>query len=279
MPPIKKKENAKIVIRWKKRRETGDHHSSAWKIAYADFVTAMMAFFLVMWLINIVTDRSKSTVSNKFDPIAISDAAGGSSGVMGKESVIETFSIEEEESKAEDSEESEFQSQAPRETLPIEKLDSDFEESVSKAQQTLEKVVESQRGKMQVIYETKKDGWRINIIDSQKEPLFDRGSYAIKEEAKKLLSEICTIIKRNDFSIIISGHTDSVKFPTKDYSNWELSSDRANSVRRFFVENGMDMKQILEVRGKADTDPLLPEDPSADANRRVSIFVPSNHLK
>src|ERR1700754_848082 len=225
-------------------------HGGAWKIAYADFVTAMMAFFLLMWLLGSTTDGDKKGIADYFaSPLKIALAggsgAGDSNSVLrgGGESLTSTVG---QVKKGE--------VEAQRNTINLHKL----------------KALASQ-----IRIDMTRDGLRIQIVDDQNRPMFDSGSAVIKPYMRDLLREIGGVLTEVPNRLTLEGHTDSQPFPGGDrgYSNWELSSDRANASRRELIAGGLTDDRVLRVQGLASSQPFDDKDPLAPTNRRISIIV------
>jgi len=304
--------HASIIIKKVKKGGHGGHHGGAWKVAYADFVTAMMAFFLLLWLLNATTEEQKMGISNYFDPTAISRSTrSGSGGVLGGTSItvpgalksassppmISTPQVarpqaERTESTDPDSDdpeniESRLGSEDDAEGLisaeDLEKLLEEREAAQFKAaEQMLRKAIEdsddpevrkmAEEGGLKI--DQSPEGLRIQLLDQEKTALFPLGSAEMFEQTRKLLAKVSEIIAKLPNKIKISGHTDSRPFPPgATYTNWELSADRALASRRALIANGIPQERVAQVVGMADTDPIEPNDPSAPSNRRISIVL------
>jgi len=268
----------------------GGHHGGAWKVAYADFVTAMMAFFLLLWLLNVTTDEQKSGIADYFAPTTVSFSRSGSGGVMGGLSMSEegaksdgaapTVVVE----LAKPSEPTE-DSKADSEVLE-DATDTQLQEEVAAreqtafddAQQLLEATIKSSEDfadiSDQVRIEMTKEGMRIQIVDQDGGSMFGPGNDKMSEKTQKVLAEIAKVINKLPNDISITGHTDAGRFERADgYSNWELSADRANTSRRVLTSAGVQPERMSRVIGRADQDPLTPEDPFLPENRRISILL------
>ena len=245
------------VIVVKKKSGHAGHHGGAWKVAYADFVTAMMAFFLVMWLVN-QSKPVKAAIGGYFrDPVAF-EASGGRGVLPGGDTVNPpkpaTPDAEEEERK-----------RMEAAVLHIrEGLDADAFKSL----------------RDQVEFSITPEGLRIDLVDKDDSTFFDSGSASLHGETERLLSVIAHELGTLDHQVDLEGHTDSRGYASTDkYSNWELSADRANAARRTMERNGLRPDQVTSVRGLADKQLRFPEDPLDARNRRVSILVKSPLLK
>ena len=264
-----------------KRVKKGGHsaHGGAWKIAYADFVTAMMAFFLLMWLLGSTTDGDKKGIADFFNaPLKISLMGGSGSGdsssvVRGggtdlsrsngqvrdgdipvKKKLLNMKSLEAEHKRAE-----------------IAKL----EDLKKKVEDVLEASPKLAAMKSQIRLDMTRDGLRIQIVDEQARPMFDSGSAVVKPYMRELLREIGHVLSEVPNRITLEGHTDAQPFSGGDrgYGNWELSSDRANASRRELVGGGLPEDRMLIVQGLASSNLFVPADPQSPMNRRISIIV------
>ena len=232
-PPI-------IIVKKKIKRGHGGHHGGAWKVAYADFVTAMMAFFLVMWLVN-QSEEVKAGIGGYFRDPGLSEFNGGTSDVPG----FPGESVEDAEDVA-----AERIRRAIAELPELAGLDEQIEVSLSA------------------------DGLRIELIESSRTSFFDSGSTTLKGDSIRVLGVIAEVLGPMDNGVILEGHTDSRPYAGADgYTNWELSTERANAARQVMVHQGLRSTQIQSVRGYADTVPRIPADSFDPRNRRVSIVV------
>ncbi len=253
------KETQPTIVIKKKGGHEG-HHGGAWKVAYADFVTAMMAFFLVMWLVN-QSDAVKKAVQGYFqDPVGFMDKYG-KSVLDGGNSAIENLQFEKDNLES-------------RMSVESEKL-TEVGKQVAQAIQNLPKVGDM---KDQIEIEVTPEGLRINLIDaslvSDSSIFFDLGSSHLKPMASLILSAIASELGKLPNHIVIEGHTDSKGFKSKkSYTNWELSADRANSARRLMEQSGLKSGQVTAIRGYADNKLRDPDNPEDPRNRRVTIIV------
>lgn len=232
----------------------GGHHGGAWKVAYADFVTAMMALFIVLWILG-QDQEVKEAVSGYFkDPVGFSSK--GKNILEGSSSQLINLNLEEEIQKKE----------AERQEL---------EKMGEKLKSEIEGDTELMNISDQVRVEIVKEGLRIELIDSEKDVFFDLGTSELKLDAKRLIQKVGQELSKMPNKIIVEGHTDSRQYSNNGsgYSNFELSTDRANSAKRALVLGGVMESQIDEIRGFADTRLRNPEDPFSFLNRRISITV------
>ena len=297
-------ENQTIVIKKIKKGGHG-HHGGAWKVAYADFVTAMMAFFLLLWLLNATTDEQKLGISNFFSPDAVSDGSSGSGGLFGgttlniegaltssggpSEGAVvvplpstpaaqgdsdgdgadedEAAGDPEEEAGAEPTEADIAQALAEREQAQFERA----EEVLRQAIQSVPELSDLQDS---LIIEQTPEGMRIQLVDQERVSMFPSGSADPAQSTRRLARLVTEVIKQLPNQISISGHTDAVPYRTANgYTNWELSADRANAARRLLIDSGLAPDRLALVQGRADTDPLLPNDPTSPRNRRISFVL------
>jgi chemotaxis protein MotB len=259
----------KIVIkRVRKRGGHEAHHGGAWKVAYADFVTAMMALFIVLWIVaNNVTIRA--SVADYFrDPGAMHKT---SSGVLNGTSSMRPFS---------DSPPLQAPSNPSRIQPSDEKDGAAHQAEADKLREEGEKLIKTiaaipdlAKFKDQIQITLTKEGLRIELIEQSEGLFFDIGSARLKADAAQLLKLIASRIGGFPNDVTIEGHTDSRPYARAGYNNWDLSSDRANAARRVLEENGIREKQITGVNGYADRRLKNPSKPLDFSNRRVTILV------
>ncbi len=282
-------ELAPIIVKKIKKAGHG-HHGGAWKVAYADFVTAMMAFFLLLWLLNVTDAVQKQGISDYFAPTVASSSESGAGGVLGgtsmqtegamtsntgTPSVVSSISPPEEGSK--DDADSDGKSEIDEAEF-LERLaaleEASFEDTRDQIKAAIATDPEMAGLEDNIIIDMTPEGLRIQIVDQYDESMFEPGSVEIKPRIKKLLAKIVKAIEPLPNNIAVDGHTDSSGFSSPTgYTNWELSSDRANSSRRALVEVGLDPERIERVSGKADTEPMIADDPSNPGNRRISMTL------
>ncbi len=265
-----------------KRVKKGGHaaHGGAWKIAYADFVTAMMAFFLLMWLLGSTTEGDKKGIADYFQtPLKVALLSGGS-GSGDSSHVIKGGGTDltrtSGQVKAGDIE-------AKRSTINLAAVKEEQRRGERAKLEALQRVVEdvlAQNPKLaamksQIRLDMTPDGLRIQIVDEQARPMFDSGSAIVKPYMRDLLQVIGEVLGEVPNRLTLEGHTDATPFGAGDrgYSNWELSSDRANASRRELVVGGLPDNRMLRVQGLASSVPLERDDPLAPGNRRISIIV------
>ena len=307
-----------VLIIKKKGHGDHGHHGGAWKVAYADFVTAMMAFFLLLWLLNVTTEEQRLGIANYFMPDSVSRSQSGGGGVLGgvtispgemeKKAAGLVMSIP----RAPDASESETAQDVDGEGKPPERRDPrdpadrianaakdkdkdkdgdvsekrlkeqlarQEEESFRKAEfdlkQAIEDIPDLKQLAENLIVDRTPEGLRIQIVDQGKYSMFPLGSAAPMEHTRKLMNAVARIVQRLPNRISVTGHTDALQFQnnSRNYGNWELSADRANSSRRMLLEAGLPSERINRVIGKAEQEPLFAENPNDPRNRRISIVL------
>lgn len=262
-------------------------HGGAWKIAYADFVTAMMAFFLLLWLLNSVTQEQLEGISNYFSPVSVSRSTVGSGGVLGGSSATVEGSAKSATAKDSVTQDlpppkagsgGEQSSLTPDEETAAEVLRQKEEEQFKEAKEQLENTIAGMPQMKQLadslMIDNTPEGLRIQLIDKEGLPLFPSGSAEPYLHTKRMLELVSKVILSMPQQISVSGHTDAKKFVSDTgYSNWELSADRANAARRELTHFKVPYEKVSLVVGKAATEPLVPEDPQNARNRRLSIVL------
>ncbi|MFM8900008.1 MAG: flagellar motor protein MotB [Burkholderiales bacterium] len=264
-----------------KRVKKGGHaaHGGAWKIAYADFVTAMMAFFLLMWLLGSTTEGDKKGIADYFaSPLKV--AMGGGSGSGDSSSIIKGGGTDLSRSSGQVKR---GDVQAPRSTLNLQALKENqaraetakLEALKEKVQAALAANPKSEALLSQIRLDMTRDGLRIQIVDENSRPMFDSGSAVVKPYMRDLLRDIGLVLAEVPNRLTLEGHTDAQPFSAgeRGYSNWELSSDRANASRRELIAGGLPDTRVLRVQGLASSNLIEPNDPRSPVNRRISIIV------
>jgi chemotaxis protein MotB len=265
-----------------KRIKKGGHaaHGGAWKIAYADFVTAMMAFFLLMWLLGSTTEGDKKGIADYFaSPLKVAllssgSGAGDAAHVVkggGQDLTRSTGQVKRGDMDAK------------RDTVNLHQLKEEqvraeiarLEDLKKKVEDKLESNPELKNLARQMLLEMTHDGLRIQIIDADQRPMFASGSAVVQPYMRQLLRAVGELLAEVPNRLTLEGHTDAQPFGggERGYSNWELSADRANASRRELVGGGLPEEQVLRVQGLAASNPFDRMDPLAPANRRISIVV------
>jgi chemotaxis protein MotB len=278
-----------VVIKKIKKGGHGGHHGGAWKVAYADFVTAMMAFFLLMWLINTTTPEQKRGIADYFAPQSIAQTVSGSGGVLGgkvmgedsahaggAQSVMQKQSPPAPDSKTKAMASGQTQAGAGSTTDGDSSAraaqDGDFAHAAEAIHQAIQNNPDIANLSHQVITENTPQGLRVQLVDQDGRPMFQQGTNEPMPYTKKLLAAVGGIIASLPNRVSISGHTGGNDVNASG-SAWELSASRANQARALLQGGGLGSDRIYEVAGKAGSEPLLPEDPNASANRRLSILL------
>ncbi|WP_119678606.1 flagellar motor protein MotB [Indioceanicola profundi] len=323
-------DQAPIIIKKIKRGEEG-HHGGAWKVAYADFVTAMMAFFLLLWLLNVTTSEQKMGIADYFSPASPSKQESGAGGILSGRTItvegskanassppqitLPTPSIpssnapddgmEDFESSADAAAGSEADGQgrspyiegmaeldaagrraeadrnrdgelSPEEVRDaLAKLEQErFDEAVRKLRQAIQAVPEMQTLAESLIIDQTPEGLRIQLVDQFGYSMFPSGGAQMFPQTAQLLSAVAQAVARLPNRLSVTGHTDGLPFRQgAGFSNWELSTDRANASRRALEAAGVSPDRFESVIGRADKEHLFPEDPNSPRNRRISIVL------
>lgn len=343
-------EGPPIIIKRVKKIE-GGHHGGAWKVAYADFVTAMMAFFLLMWLLNVSTDEQKEAISNYFDPSSprISDRVSGSGGLLGGQSMATegamTSTVQpinnppvqasrplggrskegDADDKSQDPGQTDYDSQgfyddgdpdaaemnqedwedfedgdqlktpesideidlAAASQEELERLEEELAEQLEEqrfeeARQDIEVAIEKEIQNnpefpdlgQHLMMDMTPEGLRIQLIDREGRSMFPSGKADLYDFAQELVDIVAKVIEELPNQLSIRGHTDATPYPEgASYTNWELSADRANALRKALKAGGIATQRVENVVGRAEKEPLLPDDPTAAQNRRISVVL------
>lgn len=286
-------DNPIIIKRIKKGAHV--HHGGAWKVAYADFVTAMMAFFLLMWLINTASPEQKKGIADYFAPQSIAQTLSGSGGVLGGKvmgqegsragAAVAALQKNSPPSSANQSNASHGTDRSSGGTANRGQGDDttstssstengEFAHAAEAIHQSIRDNPDIAALSQQVLVDQTPEGLRIQLVDQDGRPMFQAGTSEPMPYTKRLLQAVARIITRLPNRVSISGHTEAKAFSGPNgMTNWELSSARANASRAVLAASGLDSDRIYEVAGKAGSEPLLPEDPNASANRRLSIVL------
>jgi chemotaxis protein MotB len=289
-----------VIIKRVNKGHGHGHHGGGWKIAYADFATAMMAFFLLMWLLNATTEEQKLGISNYFMPTPfLKNDMVGSQGISGGQSPQDAGVLEQSpRSRPEVALSTSPRPEQERAGLSEEALQAELEEELARAeeeerQQRLER---AQQAELQAVtaelqeaiavdpeladlgqnllVDRTSEGVRVQIVDHERRSMFPLGQAVLQPYTAALLARLATIIARTGRQISVTGHTDALPFRARSVQdNWQLSSDRANASRQALVAAGLPEARIARMVGKAATEPLDPADPDAPQNRRISIVL------
>lgn len=312
-----KNNKSNLIVKKVKRVNGEEAHGQAWKIAFADFMTAMMALFLVLWLLNITTSEERDQIAAFFNPLSAPSSKGGMHGILGGSSaspkedgrdiIIDDSTDLQEDGRAT----SQTPSQGPNDEGNQGELHDDwlppdvqsameseltpedvlfplndilaqekqaeaeiFEQIMADINQQLLASLDLSEFLDQVIIEIVDEGLRIQITDQDRKSMFAIGSSRINDKGRELLTVIAGSISGIDNEVIISGHTDSIPYSgSSEYTNWNLSTDRANEARRTITSQGVNQNRIAKIEGLADKDHLYPHSPNDPRNRRISITI------
>jgi len=283
-----KEDNQRPIVIKKKKVEAEEGHGGAWKVAYADFVTAMMAFFLLMWLLNATTEEQQSGIADYFSPVSASESTSGGGGILSGQTAAKDGALTSRTAPVGANMEvpaapptSGSDSEGDEGGGEGESGDEQLDKAELKIKETLEKSADLQELRDHVELERTDRGLRIRIMDRVEQTMFEQGSAEPRPETRTLLQEIADNISGLPNPLVIKGHTDATSFGggAEGYSNWELSSERANAARRILVGSGVDAERIAQVVGAADQNLLLPDEPTNPRNRRISILVVSQQTR
>jgi len=278
-----------IIKKFNKSGHAG-HHGGAWKIAYADFVTAMMAFFLLLWLLNAVTQEQLEGISDYFSPITVSMSPNGSGDILSGTTITEEEAVQSLTARDEVT----FDLPPPKagtgggeeEQINIEAFsgntneeirkneENQFEKAKEELEETIAGIPQMKQLANSIMIDNTPEGLRIQLLDQDNLAIFPSGGSDMYMHSKKLLKVVSKVILKMPQKISISGHTDAVPFVSdSDYSNWELSADRANAARSELQRLDIPETRISHIVGKAATDPIMKNDPKNARNRRISIVL------
>ena len=279
-----------IIIKKVKKGGGHGHHGGAWKVAYADFVTAMMAFFLLMWLLNTTSPEQKQGIADYFAPASISSTTSGSGGILGgtslgddgakadgKLSVVQQMAPEAQDvtKEGQSSETADLESaseQALRDALANKEQDS-FASAAQSLRQSLQDMPELAELSKQIMIDQTPEGLRIQLVDQEGRAMFKENSREPNDRARVLLRAVAKVINQLPNRVTISGHTSANAYGKKQDGDWALSAQRADASRQVLRGAGVDDDRIYQVSGKANSEPLYADDPTLAGNRRISIVL------
>jgi len=296
--------DGEIIIKKIKKVSGGGHHGGAWKVAYADFVTAMMAFFLLLWLLSVTTPAQRMGLAEYFTPTSgLKDSMGiGFKGGKTPSTVIGRSNTDlsapglvegqikqgpvptapdvskpaQPDPDAESTSTNKKGKQDSQDTPDSQGSDDSeqLKEAAQDVKQSVEQDPDLKDFKNNIVVQNTPEGLKIDMIDDQKKPMFQPGGAVLTDAGKKVLDSMANIIIKTPNNIIINGYTDAGGTTANpQYTNWELSVDRANATRRFLVTTQLERDRVLKITGYADRDLLTPEDPTNPRNRRVTIIL------
>lgn len=286
------------LILKKKIKIAAGAHGGAWKVAYADFVTAMMAFFLLLWLLNATTEDQMTGLSDYFAPPSASeDSQGIGKALAGATAALEgamrsassppvtsiaipSYGSEEEgDQTGEERDDPDAPDVNIGDATPEQQENQMLDDAMAKLQQSIKDDPQLRELQDSILFEVTEEGLLIQLLDYQRREMFEPGTATMTRRAIRLLALISGIIVQMPNDVALTGHTDSAPQPgaTAIYGNWELSGDRAATSREWMEEQGFPPERLIRVEGKADTDLLDPRDPENERNRRISILLLRQH--
>lgn len=283
-----------IIIKKVKKISGGGHHGGAWKVAYADFVTAMMAFFLLMWLINTTSPEQRRGIAEFFAPASVSRSSSGAGGLLAgtsfasegaqrdRAAVVASTAEPQFTSNSQDQSPSDGEAAAGGEQNPDQdslsrarslRESAEFaraEIAIHQAMADMPDVAELSRN---VIIEQTPEGLRIQIVDQEGRSMFSPGDAQPNDRARRLLTAMAPVIDQLPNRLTISGHTDGAAPSGRYASNFELSAARADAARRILAAQGIPANRFYQIAGRADSEPLFADDPTLPGNRRIAITL------
>ena len=272
-------EKKPLIVVKRIKKVAGGHHGGAWKIAYADFVTAMMAFFLLMWLLGSTAKGDLSGIADYFKtPLKV--AMQGGSGSGDSSSVIKGGGTD---LARKSGQVKKGDTEAKKKTYNLKAAQAELERvdaaKLRQLKKRLEVAIDAnptlKQFKRQLLIDITSEGLRIQIVDEQNRPMFNVASAELQSYTKIILHEIGQVLNDVQNRVSLSGHTDVTPYANggRGYSNWELSADRANASRRELIAGGMNEAKMLRVVGLASSVPFNQAAPYDPVNRRISIIV------
>ena len=282
-----------VMIKRVKKVVAGGHHGGAWKVAYADFVTAMMAFFLLMWLINTTSPQQKRGIADYFAPASVSQSTSGSGGILagtalgddgvksnGSASAIEQLAPQAPPNTKDNGQSSHTGGadldsageQALKDAL-AKRQDDELDSAAQSLRQALQQMPDLAELSKQVLVDHTPEGLRIQLVDQEGRSMFDPGSARPNDNARKLLEAVAKIAQKLPNRLTIAGHTSANAEGSKAVGDWLLSAQRADASRAILQQGGVDADRVYQVSGKAGSDPLFPDDPTLAGNRRIEIIL------
>ena len=281
--------DAPVVIKKIKKGGGHGHHGGAWKVAYADFVTAMMAFFLLMWLLNTTSPEQKRGIADYFAPASVSESKSGAGGVLGGTAVgqdgdknegsmsfVQQMSPEtpaqadQEQSKTASL--SDVNDAALKKEMAKRENDA-FQSAAQSLRQALQDMPELAELSKNIMVDQTPEGLRIQLIDQEGRSMFESASAKPNARALTLLRAVSKVINQLPNRISITGHTSANPEKGKGEGDWSLSAARANSSREVLQASGVPADRVALVAGKASTEPLYPDEPTLAGNRRIAIVL------
>lgn len=269
------------------------HHGGAWKVAYADFVTAMMAFFLLLWLISSASEDTLKGLADYFSEAKVSTGVPtGSAAILAGRTLlpseapsalpIPSSALQARTGAFDNPDEADPGARPPGEAMSDELFEAElerreqamFEQAEEAIEQAIEASAELRQYRQNLMVDRTPEGLRVQILDQDRQPMFPLGSDQMYPHMRKLLEVVVGAIRDLPNRVSIRGHTDALPFaPGAGYDNWRLSSDRANVTRRALVELGLQPSRVADVTGKGDSENLVADDPKDPRNRRISLVL------
>jgi chemotaxis protein MotB len=254
------------------------HHGGAWKVAYADFVTAMMAFFLLMWLLGMTDEQKRKGIADYFTPtlVELKENSAGSNGVLGGDSLISKDDYPHKATQTGDR-----SIVIPRSTTGgAEKGDimsrdrARFEQLKKALNERMESTPDLRKLKQNVRFVETREGLRIDLVDEADFSMFNLATDQLRPEARKLIAEVAQVISGVPNAIIVRGHTDGLPYASGgNMNNWLLSSARAEATRATLYASGLPLERFARIEGVADREPYVPADRYDPRNRRMGVIL------
>ncbi len=256
----------------------GGHHGGAWKVAYADFVTAMMAFFLLMWLLGATTEKQRKALADYFAPTLVQtkQESAGSNGFFGGDSIV---SVDDYPNRAGQTGTRAITiprdaTGGPKEASGLEKDQAKFAQLKKEIEARLKSSKELRRFAKNVRFTDTRQGLRIDLVDEADFTMFVSGTSRMTPDAINLMTQVALLVATTEHGLIVRGHTDAAQYARdKNMNNWRLSADRAEATRAFLVGRGVGNGRFMRIEGVADREPYNPKDPYDARNRRMSITL------
>jgi chemotaxis protein MotB len=284
---VSEKNERPIIIVKRPKKGGGGHHGGAWKVAYADFVTAMMAFFMVMWLVAAVTKEQRAAMFEYFKNPSMEEGksvkpAKGANGPGGASTAVINMGGGLDAMKSAVRPETGLNASSAHAPVDVEQAKKiaaaaekkQLEQLMDQLRQAIDASVTLSRFKDQLLLDITPEGLRIQIVDAQSRPMFDLGSAKLKDYTGTILHELAPYLDKVPNRISISGHTDTTPYPGKNgYSNWDLSADRANAARRALEAGGLASEKLARIVGLSSAVLFDMENARNPINRRISIIV------
>ena len=254
------------------------HHGGAWKVAYADFVTAMMAFFLLMWLLGATTEKQRKALADYFAPTLVQtkQESAGSNGFFGGDSItsVDNYPNRAGQTGTRSITIPRDASGGPKEAAGIEKQREKFQQLQKTLEQRLKASKDLKRFAKNVRFTDTRQGLRIDLVDEADFTMFVSGTDKMTPDAVNLMAQVTALIVETGNGLIIRGHTDAMQYARdKSMNNWQLSANRAEATRAFLTTRGIAGDRFMRIEGVADREPYRPGDAFDPRNRRMSITL------